>query len=236
MCAVENLPPRPGLQRMSDPVPDVDDLPPAGPALTRALEARYGLLAASAGSLSCGDALGAAAPLLGETVIDLGCGRGGDVLRAAALVGPTGLAVGVDGNEAMLTKAREATAGTPGAWFVQGDLAAVPLPAARADVLISSCAVNHAPDKAAVYREIHRLLRPGGRFAVADVVSEQALPDEVRSDPAAWAACYGGAIPEREYLEAIARAGFSDVRVVRRTAPYERGGVRVLSITVVGTR
>ena len=79
-------------------------------------------------------------------------------------------------------------------------------------------------------------LRPGGRFAVSDVVAERALPEAVRRDPAAWAACYGGAIPEPEYVDAVARAGFSAVRVVRRTAPYERGGVRVLSITVEGTR
>jgi ubiquinone/menaquinone biosynthesis C-methylase UbiE len=215
---------------------DRDEHLPVPSALSRALDARYDRLASAPGSLSCGDALGAAAPRPGETVVDLGCGRGGDVLRAAALVGPDGLAVGVDGNEVMLAKARERAGDAPRTRFVQGNLAAVPLPSGRADVVVSSCAVNHAPDKAAVYREIHRLLRPGGRFAVADVVAERALPEEVRSDPAAWAACYGGAIPEGEYLEAIARAGFPEVRVVRRTAPYEKGGVRVLSITVVGAR
>jgi arsenite methyltransferase len=213
-----------------------DERQPTGTQLTQALEARYGSLAASTASLSCGDAVEAARPRRGETVVDLGCGRGADVLRAAALIGPNGLAIGVDGNRSMLEKARERAAATPHARFVQGDLAAVPLPSRGADVVVSSCAVNHAPDKGAVYREIHRLLRPGGRFAVADVVAEAPLPGEVRSDPAAWAACYGGAIPEAEYLEAIARAGFTDVRVVRRTVPYERGGVRVLSITVLGTR
>jgi ubiquinone/menaquinone biosynthesis C-methylase UbiE len=168
--------------------------------------------------------------------VDLGCGRGGDVLRAAALVGAGGLAVGVDGNEAMLAEARSRAGAAPRVRFVTGDLAAVPLPAARADVVISNCAINHAPDKGAVYRELHRLLRPGGRFAVSDVVAERALPEEVRRDPAAWAACYGGAIPEADYLDAIASAGFSDVRVIRRSDPYERGGVRIRSITVVGTR
>jgi len=103
-------------------------------------------------------------------------------------------------------------------------------------VVISNCAINHAPDKTAAYREIRRLLREGGRFAVSDVVAERELPETVRRDPAAWAACYGGAVPEPEYLAAIARAGFAAVRVVRRSAPYERGGVRVRSITVEGTR
>jgi SAM-dependent methyltransferase len=213
-----------------------NDPPPTAPDLKRALDARYRGLAETKGSLSCGDAVSAAGLRPGETVIDIGCGRGGDVLRAAELVGPSGLAFGVDGNEAMLAKARERAVDAPRARFLHGDLAAVPLPSGLADVVVSSCAVNHAPDKGAVYREIHRLLRPRGRFAVADVIAEQALPPEVRSDPAAWAACYGGAIPEAEYLATIAGAGLTDVRVVRRTPPYERGGVRVLSITVVGSR
>lgn len=201
-----------------------------------ALDARYGALAAEGGSLSCGGALDVAAPREGEVVVDLGCGRGGDVVRAAGLVGPAGLAVGVDANASMISEARARAGDLPRARFVRGDLEAVPLPAARADVVTSNCAINHAPDKAAVYREIHRLLRPGGRFAVSDVVAERELPEAVRRDPAAWAACYGGAIPEAEYLEAVAAAGLADVRVVRRTAPYERGGVWVISITIAGTR
>jgi SAM-dependent methyltransferase len=213
-----------------------DDRQPPASDLAGALQARYGALASSAGSLSCGDAVGAAGPREGETIVDLGCGRGGDVLRAAALVGPAGLAIGVDASEAMLEQARQRAAGEARVRFVRGDLAAVPLPDRCADAVVSSCAVNHAPDKGAVYREIHRLLRPGGRFAVADVVSDRPLPDDVRRDPAAWAACYGGAIPEADYLDAVAAAGFSDVRVTRRTAPYLRGGVSVHSITVVGTR
>jgi arsenite methyltransferase len=216
-------------------VPDRDELPETTD-LVHALDARYSALAARGGTLSCGGSLDVAAPREGETVVDLGCGRGGDVLRAAAAVGPGGLSVGVDANEAMIAAARARAGGLPRVRFVLGDLAAVPLPDGRADVVISDCAINHAPDKAAVYREIHRLLRPGGRFAVSDVVAERALPEAVRRDPAAWAACYGGAIPEPEYLDAVARAGFSAVRVVRRTAPYERGGVRVLSITVEGAR
>jgi SAM-dependent methyltransferase len=144
--------------------------------------------------------------------------------------------VGVDANEAMLAAAREATAGLPNVTLVRSELASVAVPGAEADVVVSNCAINHARDKAAAFREIHRLLRPGGRFAVSDVVAVRELPAAVRGDPAAWAACYGGAIPEPEYLGAIAAAGLADVRVVRRTAPYEKGGALVLSITVVGRR
>ncbi len=211
---------------------------PGAPDVLRAIEARYTALASEGGSLSCGGALDVAAPRPGETVVDLGCGRGGEVVRAAARVGEGGLAIGVDSNEAMLAeaRARALAAGADRARFVRGDLASAALPEGRADVVISNCAINHAPDKAAVYREIRRLLRPGGRFVVSDVVAEKELPESVRRDPAAWAACYGGAIPEADYLGAIASAGFAAVRVVGRTPPYERGGCTVRSITVEGAR
>ena len=136
----------------------------------------------------------------------------------------------------MVAAAALALAGHLNARVVKSDLGAVALPDRCADVVVSNCAINHAPDKAAVYREVHRLLRPGGRFAVSDVVSEEPLPESVRTDPAAWAACYGGSIPEGEYLAAIALAGLSDVVVVRRTDPYEKGGVLIRSITVTGRR
>jgi arsenite methyltransferase len=197
-----------------------------------AVSARYGALSSQAGSLSCGGALDAAMPRPGERVVDLGCGRGGDLLRAAALVGPTGQVTGVDATPRMVEAARQRIAGLANADVVQGDLAAVPMPAGCADVVFSNCAINHAPDKAAAFREVARLLAPGGRVVVSDVVSEAMLPEAVRADPAAWAACYGGAIPETEYLAAVAAAGLRDVRVLTRTDPYEKGGVRVLSLTL----
>jgi SAM-dependent methyltransferase len=120
--------------------------------------------------------------------------------------------------------------------FVRGDLSATGLPAGAATLVISNCAINHAPDKAAVYREIHRLLRPGGRFVVSDVLAERPLPEAVRRDPAAWAACYGGAVPEADYLGAIRAAGFGEVEFLERSEPYEKGGVRVLSVTVRGVK
>jgi arsenite methyltransferase len=204
--------------------------------IARATATRYGDLSTSKESLSCGRALDVAAPGEGERVVDLGCGRGADVARAAARVGSKGSATGVDATERMVAAASAAVAGLPNARVVRGDLSAVPLPDGCADVVVSNCAINHAADKRAVYREVRRLLRPGGRFAVSDVVSEAPLPESVRNDPAAWAACYGGSIPEADYLAAIAGAGLDDVRVVRRTAPYEKGTVLVHSITVTGRR
>lgn len=200
--------------------------------IAQAVTARYGGLAAGTGSLSCGGALDLAAPLPGERLIDLGCGRGGDLLRAAGLVGPEGRVTGVDATPRMVEAARQLTAGLANARVLLGDLAAVPLPDHCAEVVVSNCAINHATDKAAVYREVARLLVPGGRVVVSDVVSEADLPESVRADPAAWAACYGGAIREADYLAAVAAAGLGELRILKRSAPYEKGGVRILSLTL----
>ena len=210
---------------------------PSLPILGHAIEGRYAELADSCCALSCGEALGLAAPATGETLVDLGCGRGQDVIRAAGRVGPKGAAIGVDRTVAMIEKAR---ASVPpflkNVRFVCCDLAALDLPDTTANVVISNCTINHAADKQAVYREIHRILRPGGRFVVSDVIAEAELPESVRNDPAAWAACYGGAIPEPQYLGAIRGAGFAGVEVLQRSEPYEKGGVLVRNLTVRGTR
>lgn len=206
-------------------------------ALKAAVGGRYATLADACCSLSCGHALDLAAPRPGEVLVDLGCGRGQDVIRAAGRVGASGEAIGVDASEAMLEKARSSVPPFLGnARFVLSDLAALDIPDAMADVVISNCTINHAPDKEAVYREIRRILKDGGRFVVADVVAEQELPASIREDPEAWAACYGGAIPEAEYVDAIRRAGFATVEVLQRTEPYEKGGVMVRSLTIRGSR
>jgi arsenite methyltransferase len=165
----------------------------------------------------------------------LGSGRGGDAIRAARLVGPRGRAIGVDRTLAMIEKARSAVPSSmSNVSFVCCDLAAVALPNASADVVVSDCAINHAKDKAAVYREIHRMLKPEGRFVISDIVAEQPLPEAVKSDPEAWAGCYGGAIPEADYLAAVRAAGFGRIEILRKTAPYPRGGVMIRGLTVRG--
>jgi SAM-dependent methyltransferase len=214
----------------------MSDAIPSSAALTAAVAARYATLASTCGSLSCGAALDLAAPAPGEAVVDLGCGRGRDVLRAAELVGPGGLAVGVDLSEEMLAEAARRTGAAANVRLVRSPMAPLALEDGLADVVVSNCAINHAPDKAAVFREIHRVLRPGGRFVVSDVIAERELPESVRSDPAAWAACYGGAIPERDYLAAARGAGLQTLEVLHRSAPYDKGGVRVLSLTLRGAR
>jgi SAM-dependent methyltransferase len=210
---------------------------PSASEIETAVGARYATLASSCCGLSCGAALDRAAPVPGETVVDLGCGRGQDVIRAAALVREGGHAIGVDLSAEMLDKARRLVPKSlSNVRFVRSGFAPLGLPDALADVVVSNCAINHAPDKEAVYREIHRVLRPGGRFVVSDVIAEEELPDSVRSDPAAWADCYGGAIPEAEYVGAARRAGFDALEVLERSEPYERQGVRIRSLTLKGTK
>ncbi len=211
---------------------------PSASDIQSAVGARYGALASSCCTdLSCGAALDRAAPVSGETVVDLGCGRGQDVVRAAALVRDGGHAIGVDLSAEMLEKARRLVPKSlSNVRFVRSGFAPLGLPDAIADVVVSNCAINHAPDKEAVYREIHRVLRSGGRFVVSDVVAEQELPEAVRSDPAAWAACYGGAIPEADYVGAARRAGFEALEVLERSEPYEKEGVLIRSLTLKGTK
>jgi arsenite methyltransferase len=167
-------------------------------------------------SLGCGTPVAYADLRPGEVVVDLGSGAGGDVLRAARDVGPSGRSIGVDMTPEMVAAAR-ANAGRNGFENVEfrlGEIEHLPLTDAVADVVISNCVINLAPDKRRAFVEAYRVLRPGGRLVVSDMVSNGPLPDSVRSDPTAWAACIAGALPYEEYAAAIAAAGFVDVTVL----------------------
>jgi SAM-dependent methyltransferase len=182
-------------------------------------------------SLGFGSPLHYAAPRAGETVVDLGSGAGGDVLRAAQQVGPTGRAIGVDMTPEMIGKARDNARrlGVINAEFRLSEIEHLPLADASADVAISNCVINLIPDKAAAFREAFRVLRPGGRLVVSDMVAAGSLPASVRVDPAAWAACIAGASDADEYLALIWAAGFVDIETVTST-PTVPG--RVFSTTL----
>jgi arsenite methyltransferase len=166
-------------------------------------------------SLGCGNPTALAELKPGETVLDLGSGGGIDVLLSARRVGPTGFAYGLDMTDEMLALAEQnkAAAGAENVQFLKGHIEEIPLPDASVDVVISNCVINLAADKGQVLREAYRVLKPGGRFAVSDVVAQGALPDDLRSDMEAWVGCVAGALEEREYRRLLTDAGFDDVEV-----------------------
>jgi ubiquinone/menaquinone biosynthesis C-methylase UbiE len=166
-------------------------------------------------SLGCGNPTALATLREGETVLDLGSGGGIDVLLSARRVGPTGFAYGLDMTDEMLALAEQnrAAQGTANVQFLKGHIEAIPLPDNAVDVIISNCVINLSADKGQVLREAFRVLRPGGRFAVSDVVIQGELPASVRQDIEAWVGCVAGALEEQEYRRLLADAGFTDVEV-----------------------
>jgi SAM-dependent methyltransferase len=198
-------------------VPDADDA-------RRAVREQYRRVAEDEAESCCGDTtdqtgldLGSGDPLSfadlapGETVLDLGAGAGGDCLRAAQTVGPDGRAVGVDATPAMVERAREAAQGVENVEFRLGEMAHLPVADGAVDVVVSNCAVNLSPAPARVWREVRRVLRPGGRLAVSDVVRTDG--DDGPTAPEARAACVGGALPVERLRRLLVDAGLVDVTV-----------------------
>ena len=166
-------------------------------------------------SLGCGNPTAVAALGPGETVLDLGSGGGIDVLLSARRVGPTGKAYGLDMTEEMLALARAnaAQAGATNVEFLKGQIEAIPLPAQTVDVVISNCVVNLSTDKPAVFAETFRVLKPGGRLGISDVVAEDQLSPADRAERGAWVGCIAGALSKTESEAQLAAAGFTDISV-----------------------
>jgi len=174
--------------------------------------------------LSCGNPTATANLRPGEVVVDLGCGGGLDVFLAAAKVGPTGKAIGIDMTPEMLALARQNAAkgnngkGFPNVEFHQATIDKLPLPDASVDCVISNCVINLAPDKPAVFREIARVLKPGGRLAVSDIALKKPLPAEIGQDLMAYVGCIAGAILIDQYRRQLAESGFAAVQVIETGA------------------
>lgn len=166
-------------------------------------------------SLGCGNPTALAQLNPGETVLDLGSGGGIDVLLAARRVGPAGKAYGLDMTDEMLALAREnqRKAGLTNAEFLKGEIENIPLPDSSVDVVLSNCVINLSADKDRVLREAFRVLKPGGRFAVSDVVVRGEVPPEIRRSVELWAGCVAGALEESEYRRKLAAAGFVEIAV-----------------------
>ena len=180
-------------------------------------EAQKSGLPASAvlASLGCGNPTALIELKAGETVLDLGSGGGIDVLLSARRVGPTGKAYGLDMTDDMLALARanQREAGVENVEFLKGEIENIPLPDASVDVVISNCVINLSADKGRVLREAFRVLKPGGRFAVSDVVVRGEVDEAVRQSMLLWVGCIAGALEEREYTAKLAEAGFSSIWV-----------------------
>jgi arsenite methyltransferase len=166
-------------------------------------------------SLGCGNPTALAELNPGEVVLDLGSGGGIDVLLSARRVGPTGKAYGLDMTDDMLALAREnqRAAGLKNVEFLKGEIEAIPLPDNSVDVIISNCVINLSADKGQALREAYRVLKPGGRFAVSDVVVRGELPAEVRRSMELWIGCVAGALSEAEYARLLEEAGFAQIRI-----------------------
>jgi ubiquinone/menaquinone biosynthesis C-methylase UbiE len=166
-------------------------------------------------SLGCGNPTALAQLEPGEIVLDLGSGGGIDVLLSARRVGPTGKAFGLDMTDEMLALAREnqRKAGVDNVEFLKGEIENIPLPDNTADVIISNCVINLSGDKERVLREAYRVLKPGGRLAVSDVVTRGEVPNEIRQSMLLWVGCIAGALEEAEYLSALTKSGFEEVDI-----------------------
>jgi arsenite methyltransferase len=171
--------------------------------------------AAVLASLGCGNPTAVADLHPGERVLDLGSGGGIDVLLSAKRVGPTGRAIGLDMTDEMLALAQKnaAEAGAANVEFLKGQIEAIPLPAASVDVVISNCVINLAADKPSVFREIARVLRPGGRIGISDIVAEDALTPAQRAERGSYVGCIAGALSFSEYISGLAQVGLTDVSV-----------------------
>jgi len=191
------------------------DEPGFGPDLYSALERDELPSAAVMASLGCGNPTAVAELRPGERVLDLGSGGGIDVLLSARRVGPTGRAFGLDMTDEMLTLARRnaAEAGATNVEFLKGTIEAIPLPADSIDVVISNCVVNLAADKSSVFGEIARVLRPGGRVGISDVVADDSLTAEQRAERGSYVGCIAGALSFSEYASGLREVGLTDVSV-----------------------
>ena len=184
-------------------------------------------------SLGCGNPLAIAELHEGETVLDLGSGGGIDVLLSARRVGPTGLAYGLDMTDEMLELARrnQAEAGVTNVQWLRGHIEQIPLPADSVDVVISNCVINLSGDKPRVLREAARVLKPGGRFAVSDVIADPGMDDATRTDMAQFTGCIAGALTREEFTEALRAAGLTDITIEETHRVHASAGSAIVRAT-----
>lgn len=201
--------------------------------LSDKIQVRYTEESKQSCNLSCGSSVHHLNIIEGESILDLGCGRGNETIQAALYCGDSGLAVGLDITADMVLKASEnaKTKNVSNTKFVFGDIENLPFDDNFFQGAMSNCVINHAKDKSRVYSEIFRTLKEGGRFVVSDATTKYPLPIEIKNDPDAWSQCFGGAITEEEYLKSIHSAGFEDIEILSRRE-YIKNGYDFISLTI----
>ena len=184
-------------------------------------------------SLGCGNPTAVAQLTEGQTVLDLGSGGGIDVLLSARRVGPTGKAYGLDMTEEMLELARsnQREAGVENVEFLRGDIENIPLPDSSVDVVISNCVINLSGDKPQVLREAARVLRPGGRFAVSDVIADASMDQETRADMQQWTGCIAGALTREEFERDLVAAGFDSIEIEETHRVHDQAASAIVRAT-----
>jgi arsenite methyltransferase len=206
---------------------------------TDQIQIRYTLLAEENNCcLSCGGAINYSNVSEGEVCVDLGSGKGSDVLRLADEVGETGKAYGIDVSEGMLKKARKNAEklGIANVEFVRSELEEIRLESDTAHLVISNCTINHASDKFRVWSEIERILKKSGRFVVSDIYSITEVPEKYRNDPQAVAECWAGAVTKQAYMDTLERVGFTSIEIIEESKPYPKGEIEVASFTIAGKK
>lgn len=205
---------------------------------TKEINVRYSELAESACCLSCGGAINYAKPKTGEVCVDLGSGRGTDVLRMAEEVGLDGFVYGVDISDGMLEKATKNAEklGIENVKFLKCELESLEIQNDKIDLVISNCTINHAHNKNAVWSEVFRVLKNGGRFVVSDIYATKQIEDKFKNDPVAVSECWAGAVTKDEYLETLIKAGFKNIEILEESKPYPKGNAEVVSFTIYGLK
>jgi len=203
-----------------------------------AINERYTSLSETSCCLSCGGAINYAKAQSGEICVDLGSGRGNDVIKLADEVGEAGYVYGIDISEGMIAKAQANIQKfeVKNAEIIKAELERLPLEENLVDLIISNCTINHASNKLAVWQEVHRILKPGGRFVVSDIYATSTIADEYRNDPEAIAECWAGAVTRAEYLTMLETAGFKNIRIFEESKPYPKGKAEVASFTISGIK
>lgn len=206
---------------------------------TEQIQVRYTLLAEDENCcLSCGGAVSYSNASEGEVCVDLGSGKGTDVLRLAEEVGEKGFVYGIDVSDGMLKKAQKNAAklGISHVKFVKSELEDLKLDSGTVNLVISNCTINHATDKYKVWSEIERILKNSGRFVVSDIYALSEVPEAYRDDPQAVAECWAGAVTKEEYLDTLTRVGFKSIEIIEESKPYNKGQVEVVSFTIAGKK